>query len=90
MKFKVSAVLNRSKFSLDSDHEKKKTKERCDREDAKDQIEQHEGSDKKEVSVCDIWLKSMEERHDKVETKGESYKNIVINSAEMKIEICHK
>ena len=33
---------------------------------------------------------SMEERHDKVETKGESCKNIVITAAETKIEICDK
>ena len=33
---------------------------------------------------------SMEERHDKVETKGESCKNIVITTAETKIEICYK
>ena len=33
---------------------------------------------------------SMEERHDKVETKGESCKNIVITTAETKIEVCDK
>ena len=49
---------------------------------------------KKEVSVCDIGfnalnLESMEERHDKVDTKGESCKNIVITAAETKIEICY-
>ena len=33
---------------------------------------------------------SMEERHDKVETKGKSCKNIVITTAETKIEICYK
>ena len=32
---------------------------------------------------------SMEERHDKVETKGESCKNSVITTAETKIEICY-
>ena len=58
-------------------------------------IEQHGVSDKKEVSVCDIGInalnaESMEERHDKVETKGESCKNIVITTAETKIEICYK
>ena len=55
----------------------------------------HGVSDKKGVSVCDIGINalnagSMEERHDKVETKGESCKNIVITTAETKIEICYK
>ena len=54
-------------------------------------LEQHGVSVKKEVSVCDIGIyalnaESMEERHDKVETKGESCKNIVITTAETKIE----
>ncbi|XP_067022856.1 uncharacterized protein [Acropora muricata] len=45
-------------------------------------------------TVCDIGInalnaESMEERHDKVETKGESCKNIVITTAETKIEICY-
>ena len=67
--------MNQSKYSLGSDHERRNTKKRCDRKDAEDQIEQHEVSDKKEVSVCDIGFNalnagSMEERHDKVETKG--------------------
>ena len=48
-------------------------KKRCDREDVEGQIEQHEVSDKKEVSVCDIGFnalnaESMKQRHDKVET----------------------
>ena len=95
MKRKVSAILNQSESSLGSDHERRNTKKRCDREDAEDQIEQHEVSDKKEVSVCDIGFnalnaESMEERHDKVETKGQSCKNIVITTAETKIEICYK
>ena len=95
MKRKMSAILNQSESSLGSDHEKRNTKKRCDREDAEDQIEQHEVSDKKEVSVCDIGFnalnaESMKERHDKVETKGESCKNIVIATAETKIEICCK
>jgi len=46
------------------------------------------------MSVCDIGFnalnaESIDERHDKVETKGESCKNIVITTAE-KIEICYK
>ena len=53
MKRKKSAILNQSESSLGNDHERRNTKERCDREDTKDQIEQHKGSDKK-VSVCDI------------------------------------
>ena len=94
MKRKMSAILNQSESSLGSDHERRNTKKRCDREDAEDQIEQHEVSGKKEVSVCDIGFnalnaESMEERHDKVETKGESCKNI-ITTAETKIEICYK
>ena len=49
----------------------------------KDQIEQHEVSDKKEVSFCDIGFnalnaESMEERHDKVETNGVSCKNVLL------------
>ena len=45
--------------------------------------------------ACDIGInalnaESMEERHDKVETKRESCKNIVITTAETKIEICYK
>ena len=95
MKRKISAILNQSQFSLGSDHERRNTKKRCDHEDAEDQIEQHGVSDKKEVSVCDIGInaldaESMKERHDKVETKGESCKNIVITTAETKIEICYK
>ena len=95
MKRKISAILNQSQSSLGSDHERRNTKKRCDREDAEDQIEQHGVSDKKEVSVCDIGInalnaESMEERHDKVEAKGESCKNIVITTAETKIEICYK
>ena len=81
MKCKMSAILNQSELesSLGSDHERRNTKKRCDREDAEDQIEQHEVSNKKEVSVCDIGFtalnaESMEERHGKVETKGESCK----------------
>ena len=71
MKRKMSAILNQSESSLGSDHERRNTKKRCDREDAEDQIEQHEVSDKKEVSVCDIGFnalnaESMKERHDKV------------------------
>ena len=54
MKRKMSAILNQSESSLGSDHESRNTKKRCDREGAEDQIEQHEVSDKKEVSVCDI------------------------------------
>ena len=95
MKREMSAILNQSESSLGSDHERRNTKKRCDREDAEDQIEQHEVSDKREVSVCDIGshalnAESMEERHDKVETKGESCKNIVITTGETKIEICYK
>ena len=95
MKRKMSAILNQLESSLGSDHERRNTKKRCDREDAEDQIEQHEVSDKKEVSVCDIGFnalnaESMEERHDKVETKEENCKNIVITTAETKIEICYK
>ena len=94
MKRKMSAILNQSESSLGSDHEKRNTKKRCDCKDAEDQIEQHKVSDKK-VSVCDIGFnalnaESMKERHDKVETKGESCKNIVITTAETKIEICSK
>ena len=33
---------------------------------------------------------SMEERHDRVETKGKSCKNIVTTTAETKTEICYK
>ena len=95
MRRKMSAILNQSQSSLGSDHERKNTKKRRDREDAEDQIEQHGVSDEKEVSVCDIEInvlnaESMEERHDKVETKGESCKNIVITTAETTIEICCK
>ena len=95
MKRKMSAILNQSESSLGSDHERRNTKKRCDREDAEDQIEQHEVSVKKDVSVCDIGFnalnaESMEERHDKVETKAESCKDIVITTAETKIEICYK
>ena len=83
MKRKMSADLNQSESSLDSDHERRNTKKRCDREDADDQIEQHEVSDKKEVSVCDIGFnalnaESMEERHDKVETKGKAAKILLL------------
>ena len=58
-------------------------------------LKKHEVSGKKEVSVCDIGFnglnaESMEERHDKVETKGESCKNIVITPTKTKIEICYK
>ena len=95
MKPKMSAIFNQSESSLGSDHERRNTKKRCDREDAEDQIEQHEVSDKKEVSVCDIGFnalnaESTKQRHDKVETKGESCKNIVITTADTKIEICYK
>ena len=67
--------------------------QRCDGEDVEDQIEQHEVSDKREVSVCDIGFNTLnaeniEERCDKVETKEESRKNIVITIAETKIEVC--
>ena len=95
MKRKMSAILNQSESSLGSDHERRNTKKRCDRADAEDQIEQHEVSDKKEVSVCDVGFnalnaKSTKERHDKVETKGESCKNIVITTADTKIKIFYK
>ena len=74
MKHKMSAVLNQLESSLGRDHENRNTKKRCDREDVEDQIEQHEVSDKKEVSVCDIRFnalnaESMKQRHDKVETE---------------------
>ena len=59
MKRKMSAILNQSESSLGSDHERRNTKKRCDGEDAKDQIEQHEGSEKKEVSVCDIGFNAL-------------------------------
>ena len=36
---KMSAILNQSESSLGSDHERRNTKKRCDREDAEDQIE---------------------------------------------------
>ena len=87
---KVSAILNQSESSLSNDHKRRNTKKECDHEDAEDQIEQHNISDKKEVSVCDIGFDALDaERHDKVETKGESCKNIVITAAETKIEICY-
>ena len=75
MKRKINAILNQSESSIGSDRERRNTKKSCDREDAEDQIEQHEVSDKKEVSVCDIGFntlnaESMKQRHDKVETKG--------------------
>ena len=45
---------------------------------------------KREVSLCDIGFNALNaERHDKVETKGESCKNIVITTAATKIEICY-
>ena len=53
---KMSAILNQSESSLGSDHERRNTKKRCDREDAE---EQHEVSDKKEVSVCDIGFNAL-------------------------------
>ena len=56
---KMGAILNQSESSLGSDHERRNTKKRCDREDAEDQIEQHEVSDKKEVSVCDIGFNAL-------------------------------
>ena len=85
----MRATLNQLDSSLGSNHKRGNTKKRADCGDAKDQIEQHQASDEKEESVCDI--KSTEERHDKVvETKGESYKNIVISTAKTKIEICYK
>ena len=49
----MGAILNQSESRLGSDHERRNTKKRCDREDTEDQTEQHEVSDKKEVSVCD-------------------------------------
>ena len=61
MKHKMSAILNQSASSLSSDHEKRNTKKRCDRTDEKDQIEQHESSDKKEVSACDTGFKECRE-----------------------------
>ena len=61
MKRKMSAILNQSESSLGSDHERRNTKKRCDREDAEDQIEQHEVSDKRCL-------------HDQVETNGEAEK----------------
>ena len=59
-----------------------------------EQVIQRKVSDKGEVSVWNIRInalnaESMEERHDKVETKGESLKNIVITTAETKI-VCYK
>ena len=59
MKRKMSAIFNQSESSLRSDHERRNTKKRCDREDAEDQIEQHEVSDQKEVSVCDIGFNAL-------------------------------
>ena len=53
MRRKMGAILNQSESRLGSDHERRNTKKRCDREDTEDQTEQHEVSDKKEVSVCD-------------------------------------
>ena len=52
MRREMSAILNQSESSLGSDHKRRNTKKRCDREDAEDQIEQHKVSDKKEVCVC--------------------------------------
>ena len=88
----MRAILNQSRSSLGRYHERRNTKKRCDRDDAEDQIKQHGVSDKGEVSVCDIRInalnaESMEERHDKVETKGESLKNIVITTAETKLSV---
>ena len=69
----MSAILNKSESSLSNDHKRRNTKKGCDHEDAEDQIEQHNISDKKEVSVCDIGFDALDaERHDKVETNGES------------------
>ena len=40
--------------------------------------------------ACDIRFNALNAKmHDKVETKGESCKNIVITTAETKIEICY-
>ena len=80
---KVYIILNQSECSLGSNHERRNTKKNCYCEDAEDQIEQHDVSDKKEVFVCDIGFnalnaESMEERHDKVETKGESCKILLL------------
>ena len=51
----MSATLNQSEFSLGSDHERGNTKktEGVVAKMQKNQIEQHECSDKKEVSVGD-------------------------------------
>ena len=85
MKRKMSAILNQSESSLGSDHERRNTKKRCDREGAEDQIEQHEVSDKKEVSVCDIgffkmpltqkvWKKGMK----KLKQRGKAAKKLLL------------
>ena len=75
----MSAILNQSESSLGSDHKRRNTKKRCDREDAEDQIEQHKVSDKKEVCVCDIGFNALNaQMHDKVETKGESCKILLL------------
>ena len=86
----MSAILNQSESSLGSDHERRNTKKRCHREDAEDQIEQHEVSDKKEVSVCDIGFNALNAESMEESWKGESCKNIVITTAETKIEIFYK
>ena len=72
IKRKMSAILNQSESSLGSDHERRNTKKRCGREDAEEQIEQHEVSDKKEVSVCGIGFNALNAESMEESWKGES------------------
>ena len=78
--------MNQSESGLGSDHARRNTKIRCDCEDAMDQIEQHESSDKK-MSVCDIGFNALdEERHDKVETKEKSCKLLLLPFLKRKLK----
>ena len=64
MKSKMSAILDQLR------PRRRNTKKR---DDAKDHIKQHKGSDENSVQCCES-SEYMEERHGKVETKGKSCK----------------
>ena len=75
--------------SLGGDHERGNTKKRADRRDTKDEIEQHERSDEKEESACDIghvthrvWRKGMT----KLKQRGKAAKILLLVLLRFKFE----
>ena len=89
MKHKMSAILNQSESSLGSDHKRGIQRKGVIAKMQRIKLNSMRFQTKRRCLFNALNAESMEERHDKFETKGESSKNI-ITTAETKIKMCYK